>query len=194
MVVNNCLSGSRGRGYTLIELLIVIGILGLCGSLLIPHLVAGESLRVQSAVRQVIADLSFAQTDALAHQEYRRVQFIENDEGTAYTGYCIVRVTAANFAQPFDADTADYIFEVLGSSGDYIIDFTMDDRFAGVVVSEVSIDGGIDYIVYDPMGGTIRNGGVPGTGGFIEVQAGEDVYRITIEPFSGKLTVGRIEP
>jgi prepilin-type N-terminal cleavage/methylation domain-containing protein len=194
MVVNQCLSGSRGRGYTLIEMLIVIGVLGLAGALLVPHLVGGNSLRVQAAVRKIIADLSFAQMDALAHQEYRRVQFIENADGTAYTGYCIVRVNSGNYAVAFDPDTADYIFDPLGSTGDYVINFTTDDRFAGVVVSAVDIDNGGDDIVYDSLGGTIRNGGAPGSGGTIEVTAGEDVFRITVEPFTGKLTVGRTNP
>src|SRR5690554_431827 len=63
----------RQRAYTLIELLLVVAILGLASAILIPQLANRDSMEVQAAVRQIIADLSFAQSDALAHQEYRRV-------------------------------------------------------------------------------------------------------------------------
>jgi len=184
---------SRG-GYTLIELLIVIGILGLAGAMLVPHLVERESMTVQAAVRQVIADLSFAQSDALAHQEYRRVHFYA-DGG----GYCIARVSDSDYADAFDPDVADYIADPLKGHGEYIVDFAGDDRFAGVSITSVSIDGageGIggsgDDLVYDPLGGTIRAGGLPGTGGDIEITAGEHTYRLTIAPFTGKLTVQKV--
>ncbi|MHC4827474.1 MAG: prepilin-type N-terminal cleavage/methylation domain-containing protein, partial [Planctomycetota bacterium] len=56
------------RGYTLIELILVMALLALAAALLVPHLVGRDSLAVQAAIRLLIADLSFAQTDALANQ------------------------------------------------------------------------------------------------------------------------------
>ncbi len=180
----------RTNGYTLIELMLVIGILGLAGALLVPHLVAGDSLRVQAAVRKLIGDLSFAQSDALAHQGYRRVHFYADGRG-----YCLERVSEANYSLPFDAATADYLTDPLmpaGSLGWYIIDFTADERFDGMSISSVSLDGGGRDLVYDPMGGTIRAGDLPGTGGTIVLTAGDENYQITVSPFTGKLTVSEI--
>jgi len=184
----------RRGGYTLIELLIVIGILGLAGALLIPHLVGRESMTVQAAVRQAIADLSFAQSDALAHQEYRRVHLYADGRG-----YCIVRVDESDYAGAFDEDSADYIADPLKEHGDYIVDFSADDRFEGVSITSASIDGGGEGIggagadvVYEPLGGTIRAGGLPGTGGSVELTAGGHTYRLSIAPFTGKLTVQKV--
>ena len=56
------------RAYTLAELIIVVAILGLAGALLIPRLINADTFSVQAAVRSVIADITFAQTDALAMQ------------------------------------------------------------------------------------------------------------------------------
>ena len=126
------LSAHRQVAYTLIELIIVIAVLGLASALLVPHLVGRDSLRVQAAVRQVIADLSFAQSDALAHQGYRRVHFYEDG-----SGYCLVRMSSdgSDLDSVFDPDTADYVNDPLASAGElghYIIDFNTDDRFEGV--------------------------------------------------------------
>jgi len=188
---------SRRGGYTLVELLIVIAVLGLAGALLVPHLVDQPSMTVQAAVRQLIADFSFAQSDALAHQEYRRVHVYGDGRG-----YCLLRVTEANYAAPFDEDTADYVYDPLataGEAGHYIIDFTADDRFEGVTITSVNFDGGGEGIggdggdvVYDPLGGTIRAGGLPGTGGTIVLTADDDDYQVTLSPFTGKLTVQKL--
>ena len=182
----------RRHGYTLVELLLVISLLGLAGSLLIPYMTGRSSLEVQAAVRMVIVDLSFAQSDALAHQEFRRVHFFEDG-----SGYCIVRVTQDGFNDPFDAETADYISDPLGRGGrehHYITNFITDTRFEGVTISDVSIDGDNRYVTYDQLGGTVRAGGSsPGIGGSITISSEEAVYRVNIAPFTGKLTVERVE-
>jgi len=173
-----------------VELLLVVALVGLASSLLIPQLTNRDSMEVQGAVRQVIADLSFAQSDALAHQEYRRVHFY--DDGS---GYCIYRVTDGNFGDPFDEDNADYIYDPLGNSGGagfYIQRFGTDDRFETVSITEVDIDGGDRFITYDELGGTVSGVGTPGLGGTITVTGGDFSYRITIAPFTGKLTVTKL--
>jgi type II secretory pathway pseudopilin PulG len=185
-------TSSRHHGYTLLELLIIVTLLGLAGSLLIPYMTSRSSLETQAAVRMVIVDLNFAQSDALANQEFRRVHFFEDG-----SGYAIVRVTQANFDEEFDPDTADYLYDPLGRSGSlqrYITDFTADNRFEGVTIGEVAIDGTNRYITYDHLGGTVRAGGSsPGIGGSIIVTSDEATYRINIAPFTGKLTVEQID-
>ena len=177
--------------YTMLELLIVIAVLGIAGALLIPHLAYKDSLASQAAVRLLIADLSFAQSDALANQEFRRVYFYPDGRG-----YCIVRVTEATFDLLFDPATADYIDDplgVVGETGRYIVDFTTKNRFDNVLIDAVSIDGGNSYVTYDALGGTVMTGGAaPGTGGPIYVKAADNLYRVDIAPFVGKLTVTKM--
>lgn len=184
-------SNSCRQGYTLIELLIVVAVLGLAASLLIPYMAGRSSLETQAAVRRVIADLSFAQSDALAHQEYRRVYFYPDGRG-----YCLLRITGA-FDAAFDPNTADYLIDpitVTNSSSHYIVDFTADSRYAGVSIGNVSIDSSARFITYDALGGTVMGGGtLPGTGGYITVTSDEATYRINIAPFTGKLTVEKID-
>lgn len=181
----------RSSGYTLIELVMVIGLLGLAASLLIPYMVERSTLESQAAVRHIVADLSFAQSDALAHQEMRRVHFYDDGRG-----YCIVRITEANFGAEFDPDTALYVRDPLapaGYAGHYIIDFTESDRFANISITDVNIDNNQRHITYDALGGTVMSGDLPGTGGYIEVTSEDVVYRINITPFTGKLTVENVD-
>lgn len=182
------------RAYTLIEMLIVIALLGIAGALLIPHLVHQDNLTAQSAVRLLIADLSFAQSDSLANQELRRVQFLQDAGGNGY-GYCIVRMTEAAFDDPFDLATADFISDplgVVGEAGRYIVDFRTEHRFDGVSIILSNFDGANQYITYDTLGGTIMTGNAPGIGGQIQLQVQDVIYQIDVSPFTGKLTVTRL--
>ncbi|MCH8822471.1 MAG: prepilin-type N-terminal cleavage/methylation domain-containing protein [Planctomycetes bacterium] len=182
------------RAYTLIEMLIVVALLGIAGALLIPHLVHQDNLTAQAAVRLLIADLSFAQSDSLANQEYRRVQFLQDAGGNGY-GYCIVRMTEADFDLPFDLATADFISDplgVVGEPGRYIVDFRTENRFDGVSIIISNFDGANQYITYDTLGGTIMTGNLPGTGGQIQLQVQDVIYQIDVSPFTGKLTVTKL--
>jgi prepilin-type N-terminal cleavage/methylation domain-containing protein len=163
------------RGYTLIELLIVVALLGLAASLLIPYLTGRTSLETQAAVRMIIADMTFAQSDAMAHQEMRRVQFIGDASG--YTGYCILKISESTFNSSFNPETADYLSDPTTNSGNWIVDF----------------DGGKDYITFDLLGGTLLDSTSPGTGGSLIVTSPEATYRINIAPFTGKLTVEKVD-
>jgi type II secretory pathway pseudopilin PulG len=177
---------SPRRSYTLIELLLVCAILGIAGSLLIPQIVGRDIMACQAAVRLIIGDVTFAQSDALAHQEYRRIHF--NDDGS---GYSISRVTQAELAAPFNAATADYINDPL-QGGPYIVNLGADERFNGVTIESVAIDGGGEDLHFDSLGGTVTSTGAAGLGGTIVVAAPNDRYQITISPFTGKLTVIRL--
>lgn len=179
--------------YTLVELLIVIAILGLSSVLLIPHLVGRDIMKGEAAVRQLIGDLSFAQSDALARQEIRRVHFY--DDGS---GYCLTRIDQDELDDAFDIDNADYIIDPLnrpGALGRYIVNFTTDRRWEGVSLGSVEIDGTGHDLHYDELGGTVRPGGangLPGTGGTIHLSCGAETYQITVSPFTGKLTVRKL--
>ncbi len=176
----------RRRSYTLIELLLVVAILGIAGSLLIPNIVGRDVMACQAAVRLIIGDITFAQSDALARQEMRRINFPADG-----SGYSISRVSQAQLSAAFNAATADYIHDPL-SGGQYIVNLAGDDRFTGVTIESVSIDGGQRNLHFDALGGTITSAGAVGSGGTIVVASANDRYEIRISPFTGKLTVVRL--
>jgi hypothetical protein len=146
-------------------------------------------MAAQSAVRLVIGDISFAQSDALAHQELRRIHFYSDGRG-----YCIVRIAQAQLNTPFDESdtTHDYINDPLAASGElgrYIVDIVNDSRFGGVSIESVALDGAGRDLTFDELGGTIMAGGAPGTGGTIVLRSPNSRYEIEIAAFTGKMTV-----
>ena len=182
------------RGYTLVEMLVGIGILSIAGMLLLPNLVDRGTFAIQAAARAIVSDIVFAQSDALANQEYRRFQFIETPEGEdGYVGYCVLRVSPESFSYPYDPDSADYVSDPLGSTGNdgrYIIDFSADDRFQGVLIESVDLDAGLDYTTFDEYGGSVSSsGGAPGIGGTIDLVNEGSRYRVTVSAFTAKTTV-----
>ena len=178
------------RSYTLSELIMVMTVLALAAALLIPHMVGIDSMTVQAAVRLLIADLSFAQSDALANQEFRRVVFYADG-----TGYCILIVDRFDEVTPADLNDpgVNYVYDPLGNMGRYIVDYTVGGRFEGVSITEATLDGTAlssrPQITYDQLGGTVQTDSSPGIGGSIVLTFKDSSYRITVSPFTGKLTV-----
>ena len=74
----NRLSNSVRSAYTLGEMVIVLTILGIAATLLIPHLRDRGDTEIQAAARQLVADISWAQCDAVAGQGFRRLHFYDD--------------------------------------------------------------------------------------------------------------------
>ena len=175
-------------------MLVGIGILSIAGMILVPNLIDRGTFAIQAAARSIVSDIVFAQSDALANQEYRRFQFIETPEGeTGYLGYCIIRVSPESFSFPYDPGSADYVFDPLGSVGNggrYLVDFSSDERFEGVSIESVDLDAGLDYTTFDEYGGSVSSsGGAPGIGGTIDLVSEGSRYRVTVSAFTAKTTV-----
>ena len=182
----------HGRGYTLLEVLLTVALLGIAGGVLVPRLVNLEQMETQAAVRQLIGDITYAQADAVAQQEYRRIYFYDNG-----SGYCVVRVTPSEFDDVFDTESADYLDDISsspGSWGRYIRDFTVDSRFSGVEIDTASFDSGKRFITFDSLGGTVMSGQQPGTGGQVTVVSDGAEFEVEVAPFTGKLTVREVTP
>ncbi|MDG2423790.1 MAG: prepilin-type N-terminal cleavage/methylation domain-containing protein [Phycisphaerales bacterium] len=179
------------HAYTLIELLMVVALLGIAAALLGPPLTNMGRLETSSAVRRLIADITFAQSEALAGQSYRRIHFF--DDGS---GYCLLNITDADFNDPYNPATADYVADPAGTVrglGHYIVNFVTDQRFNTVTVSDLEMNDGGRSVTFDSLGGTIESPGTPAGEGRI-VLTGEDAeYEITIAPVTGKVSVLRVD-
>lgn len=184
------------RGYTLVELLIVVAVLGLAGALLVPILGDRGDFDTQGAVRRLAADLMFAQSDALANQEHRRLIFLPDPDASGqYLGWAIVKLRESELGLAFDADTARYVSDPLagaGQDGRFIVNLKSDERFGGTFVASVELDGGAAFVTYDELGGTVTSTGQPGSGGEIVLRGGSSVYRVTIDGVTGKVSLADI--
>ncbi len=179
------------NGYTLLEMIVVVALLGLAAALLVPNIAGLSRMETQAAVRRLVSDIGFAQADAMANQSYRRIQFLENG-----SGYALLRVDESSFAEPFDAGSADYVDDPSGTYSDqgrYVVDFVVDERYDGVTLDGIETDGGADRITFGPLGGTVSAIGMPAGAGRIVVRGADESFEVLVTPMTGKLTVRKIE-
>lgn len=168
----HCTPRNVRGGYTLIEVLITVTIMGLAAAVVVPNMLKGGTLGVQAGARMIVADMLYAQNEAMAQNSARRVTF--DTDGNSYT------------VELYDEDAGAWVADrnpVLGgtSANNYVVDFDTDNRFQGVEI--VSADfGGASYVQYDDLGN-------PSSGGTVEVRYNDHRYEIKIAPFSGRLTV-----
>ncbi|MEM8783527.1 MAG: prepilin-type N-terminal cleavage/methylation domain-containing protein [Planctomycetota bacterium] len=163
------------RGYTLVEVLVVVVILGIASAVVVPQLLAAGTLGIQAAARLVVADVLFAQNEAIAAQENREVVFDVADN--AYR------------LQRFDPDTG--LDEVLtqgwknGQVNNYAVDFDDDERFDGITIESVQV-GGADAtrLEFDDLGSPLLADEMQ-----IVIAFQEQTLTVSVQPFTGRVTV-----
>jgi len=166
------------RAFTLVEILMVVVIISIAAAVVVPHMLEIGSMGVQAASRMVIADVLFAQNDAIAHQEVRRIVF-----DPANNSYRMTDGSGQTLSMTWQGGAQ--------AEGNYIIDFDEDTRFANVdMVSAQFVNSqGLDSttLEFDPLGSPTGN-----AAGAITLNADEHTYRISVAPVTGKVTIAEI--
>lgn len=190
--MTNAVFNSMRFGYTLIEASVVLVILGITAILLVPHLGNQADTELQGAARQLVADISWAQCDAVASQGYRRLHFYADGRG-----WCLLDITDRTFADSFDAATAVFAedpWRTRRGGGDFIVDFPNDDRYVFVTVSDITtgVKGGRD-LTFDRLGGTVSAPGLGAGAATVTLSDGTDSWQVDIAPVTGRVAVSRAE-
>jgi type II secretory pathway pseudopilin PulG len=177
-------------GYTLLEAMILMVVLGVAAVLLVPRLADRGDTEIQAAARQLVADISWAQCDAVASQGYRRLHFYNDGRG-----WCLINVTDATFSNAFDPATADFAtdpWRTRRGGGDFVVDFDSDDRFSSVAVSDVTVAEGGRDITFDRLGGTVSAPGLGAGAASVTLSDGSNEWQLDIAPVTGRVVVARV--
>ncbi len=149
----------------------VVVIMGIASAIVVPQMLRGGQMGLQAAARMVIADVIFAQNEAVAHQAVRRVVFDAANDSYRITDGAGNTLTAS--------------WKANGGAGEnYIVSFADDGRFQGVVMENVDIGGGA-VLEFDALGSPVN-------GGTLEMATADFRYRIAIAPFTGQVTIGPV--
>lgn len=172
----------RREGFTLLEMLAVVVILGIAGALVIPAMGTTGVLKVQAAVRTVVADITFAQSDAVAFQEKRAIVF-----DVPSSSYRLVEVPG----DVIDPDT-NTVYDPSRPQGLYIVDF-IGNRFGDARLTGASFDGA-NVLIFDAMGGPVSDpgGNTPGSGGTVTITGSGQVFTVTVDAFTGRTSVSSV--
>lgn len=174
----------QSRGYTLVEVLIIATIMAIAGTLVIPVIGSTDVLRSQAAVRTVVADIMYAQSDAIAAQEPRAVVF-----DLANNTYTLVAVPGAA------VDVANNVlYDPFADGDNYIVNLNNGD-FGGATMSVVNFDSNDTAILlFDEFGAPIRAPGSPDptTGGYVYIEDTDFWFYITVEGMTGQVWTQRV--
>jgi len=172
------------RGFTLIEMLIVIALMGLAGALVIPSMSSVGALRVHGALRTIVSDITLAQADAIAFQERRAVVFdVPNNS------YRLLAVSGSAIDEATQT-----MFDPTKQNGRYIVSLSTP-SFGGSRVTGVRMNGTDTNttLMFDDMGTPIISaaGDQASSGGVISVAGMDSAWDIIVEPFTGRVSVRR---
>jgi prepilin-type N-terminal cleavage/methylation domain-containing protein len=190
------------RGLTLLELLVTVVVMSIAAAVVIPSMGSTGVLRVQAAARTIVADMTVAQTEAMAFQSRRAVYFgvvEENGALTSGNGYAVLEPTSTLLSLENINDYTLYMPD--DPSSLYARSFGDPMRYGGAEIDAPTFDDK-PVLIFDELGGpldmrTSESGSgveaVPGSGGSVRVVAPalNLAYRITVDPMTGRVDVLR---
>ena len=163
------------RGFTLIEILVVVVIIGIASAIILPQLSSRDDLRAASAARSLMADLLYAQNRSIALQKMHYVQFS----------------TTTNTYQVLDqASPANVITHPVNQSP-YTVTLGTG-SLANVSLVSPTFDGQTT-VAFDAMGvpysWSSATGAVALTTGSVQLKSGTNTLTVQVAPYSGEITV-----
>ena len=165
----------NSKGFTLVEVLVVLVILGIAATIVIPMIGDTSGMRVTSAARHISSTLMFAQTAAISDQQFFQVVFDPD-------------------AESYEVQDADgnVIADPVMAGHDYRVDYANDSRTKNVRIESVNFDGGAK-VWFDRLGapysGPDKDNLTALNSGRVNVQAGDKIMTILVEPITGKIRI-----
>ena len=159
-----CESPRLAGAFTLAEMIVVIIIMAIAAAIIIPQAVGTSSLQARSAARMVMADLEYAQSEAIFTQLPVTVTF--DSGGNSYT----ISNASGPLVHPINKK-------------DYVVGFDSQTGLKSVSIAAVGFAG--SAVTFDALG-------APDSGGSVTVSAKEHSYQIAVAPVSGRVTVTRL--
>ncbi|HEY8667332.1 MAG TPA: prepilin-type N-terminal cleavage/methylation domain-containing protein [Tepidisphaeraceae bacterium] len=166
-------------GFTLVEILIVVVILGIASAVIVPKIGTRDDLKASAAARMVMADLIYAQNRAIAQQKKQYVQF-----DTAAQKYAVYDATplATPITHPVTKNSFVTMFGTGGTPG-----------LTESALASVNFDGQTT-VAFDelgqPLAYTAATNSTAALGtGTIVVRCGSNSLTISIEAYTGEISV-----
>jgi len=167
----------RKRGFTLVEILMVVVIMGIVASIVIPQLGSRDDLKLAAAARTVMADLAYAQSRGISTQARQYVVFSNG-------AYALRALNASNVLTTITHPI---------NPGNYTVNFDTG-PLRGVSIASTSFNGQTSVafdelgspVAFNPTTQTLSALSGPGT---IQMQSGGLTMTITIEAYTGEMSV-----
>ena len=170
-------NAAAAKGFTLVEILCVVVILGIASAIILPQIGSRSDLVVSSGARVVMADLIYAQNRAIALQKSHYVRF-SNQTYTVSDSTALTAITHPGTKDP------------------YTLTFnTKNTPLENIHLNGTGFGGTSTVLGFDELGSPFSydigtNTVTPlAAAGTIEIQSGNCKLTISVEPYTGETTV-----
>jgi type II secretion system protein H len=168
----------RRSGLTLVEVMIVVVVMGIVAALVVPRAGASDASVLAAAGRVLAADLSFAQSESLAHAGAPRgVRF-----DTTAQSYTVVQFADA---APHNCTNATALTEpITKTTYTTVFGTGRGSPFARVTLGTLSL-GSDACVAFEALGQLDQS-----TAATVQIRRGTATLTLTIDPDSGEITTG----
>ncbi|MHC4132605.1 MAG: GspH/FimT family pseudopilin [Planctomycetota bacterium] len=151
-------------GFSLIEILIVVGILMIAAMMVVPMMSSADSFQLRSAANIVAADLEYAKSIAITRGENFKVIF------EPFTESYRIEDTAGNV-----------VSHPVKKGFDYVMDFANEERLGRVKIDSVNFNS-TNEVEFDCLGS-------PNQGGTVNLEADGEIVTVNVEPVTGFISI-----
>jgi len=168
-------SRSQTRGFTLVEIILVVVILGIVAYLAMPMVSNAADIQVRAAANRIAADIDYTKSMAITNQQSYSVVF--SPTGESYE----IRLTSTNT-----------VIDHPVNPGSFVVDFSNEGSLARVDLVDADFDSDSGHaITFDYLGSPYSgmNTSSPLNSGQITLKAGNFTLVVSVEPITGYVTV-----
>ena len=173
-------------GFTILELLVVLAILGLTAGLVVPMLSGLDNIKAATAADQIVSTLVLAQTWSVAGRSDCQVVFDSSADKFELQDETGTVMPDPTKQMPAGSDSDEYLYRV---------SYPDSRSLNTVTIDSVDFDG-TQAISFDRLGaprsGLIADGPTALSTGTIEISVGDDRMKISVEPITGQVNVTEI--
>jgi len=160
-----------GSGFTVIEVIMVVLIIGIAAGVVVPMMSSAGSMQIRAAVNMIAADLEYAKSMAISRGQ----------------PYSVVFNKAAETYQVVDQNNS-VIPHPVKKGFNYVIDFRNDGRLDQVDIFDANFDSTLK-VTFDYLGSPYNGSANPLNSGVVTLRSGGVTRTVSVEPVTGFITI-----
>ena len=168
---NRVMKSINPKGFTLVEIIIVVVILSIVSLLAIPMVTSASSYQLKSAATSLAADLEHVKSMAVSRQQSYKVIFDSSSDSYE------VRDSVDNV-----------VSHSTKSGGSFSVTYDSNSGMDAVDITSADFDSE-EVLVFNYLGAPYNNGGTAMVSGSVTLESDGATMTVSVEPVTGYITI-----